>query len=366
MRGEGIRKGWMMKGLVYTDIINDGIITVHTEILQETHYYPFGLEFQGHYIQQSGFDYRYKYNDIERLKDLDVGIDMAFYRGLDATTGRWMQVDPKAEHDISTSPYVAHYNSPINFSDPLGDCPFCPALSQMVAALSAVNLSTILPAVTITASAATSASVLSSASVAARGAVAVATLPTLTQSFVLPQYDQWIESGYTTAPYQRYTFFESEPGNSGRTMHVEHTLRSNDQGDLSIKNTFYRWYDSFELLEKLGGPTGVVEMVPNLIPVKAAGSSISKSLALGSWTAAKMRYWKLTNGGKVPTGKALVQKNATGEIIPKNVSKELHHKEGRTGPDPHRFSNLKEVWPWEHQAIDKYRHTGYEFIKWIK
>ena len=32
----------MMKGLVYTDIINDGIITVHTEILQESHYYPFG------------------------------------------------------------------------------------------------------------------------------------------------------------------------------------------------------------------------------------------------------------------------------------------------------------------------------------
>ena len=31
-----------MKGLVYTDIINDGIITVHTEILQESHYYPFG------------------------------------------------------------------------------------------------------------------------------------------------------------------------------------------------------------------------------------------------------------------------------------------------------------------------------------
>jgi hypothetical protein len=34
MRGEATRKGWMMKGLVYTDIINDGIITVHTEILQ--------------------------------------------------------------------------------------------------------------------------------------------------------------------------------------------------------------------------------------------------------------------------------------------------------------------------------------------
>ncbi|MBK7635508.1 MAG: hypothetical protein IPJ13_15455 [Saprospiraceae bacterium] len=93
--------------LVYSDTNNYGIITVNTEILQETHYYPFGLEFQGHYIQQSGFDYRYKYNDIERLKDLDVGIDMAYYRGLDPTTGRWMQVDPGAESYYNLSPYLA-------------------------------------------------------------------------------------------------------------------------------------------------------------------------------------------------------------------------------------------------------------------
>jgi RHS repeat-associated protein len=109
--------------LVYSDANNDGIITVNTEILQETHYYPFGLEFQGHYIQQSGFDYRYKYNDIERLKDLDVGIDMAFYRGLDPTTGRWMQVDPLAEIDHSGSPYRHAFNNPISFNDSDGDTP---------------------------------------------------------------------------------------------------------------------------------------------------------------------------------------------------------------------------------------------------
>ncbi|MGB4837985.1 MAG: DUF6443 domain-containing protein [Saprospiraceae bacterium] len=109
--------------LVYSDTNNDGIITVGTEVLQESHYYPFGLEFQGHYIQQSGFDYRYKYNDIERLKDLDVGIDMAFYRGLDPTTGRWMQVDPKAEAMGSMSPYCAMNNNPASNVDPDGDLP---------------------------------------------------------------------------------------------------------------------------------------------------------------------------------------------------------------------------------------------------
>jgi hypothetical protein len=61
-KGTRLVAGWVAR-LVYSDANNDGIITVNTEILQETHYYPFGLEFQGHYIQQSGFDYRYKYND---------------------------------------------------------------------------------------------------------------------------------------------------------------------------------------------------------------------------------------------------------------------------------------------------------------
>lgn len=109
--------------LVYCDTDNNGWITVNNEILQESHYYPFGLEFRGQYLQQSGYDYRYKFNDIERLKDLDVGIDMAFYRGMDPTTGRWMQVDPKAEIDFGGSPYRHAFNNPISFTDTDGDLP---------------------------------------------------------------------------------------------------------------------------------------------------------------------------------------------------------------------------------------------------
>ncbi len=204
-----------------------------------------------------------------------IGKDGILQR-LDPTTGRWIQVDTKAEHDISTSPYVAHYNSPINFTDPLGDSPLCAIGEAVVNFIASIGI--LLPEVAITTTAVVSATAVSKAAITT--SAIVATLPTVQPEYVWPLYDQFIEAGYTTAPYQRYTFFESEPGNSGRTMHVEHTLRSNDQGDLSIKNTFYRWYDSFELLEKLGGPTGVVEMVPNLMPVKAAGSTISKSLTI--------------------------------------------------------------------------------------
>lgn len=222
-----------------------------------------------------------------------------------------MQVDPKAEHDISTSPYVAHYNSPINFSDPLGDCPLCPLAKAVGNFIASSGI--LLPEVTITATAVVSATAVSKAAFTA--SAIVATLPTVLPEYVWPLYDQFIESGYTTAPYQRYTFFESEPGNSGRTMHVEHTLRSNDQGDLSIKNTFYRWYDSFELLEKLGGPTGVVEMVPNLMPVKAAGSSISKSLTI---VAAKVSAMRVTYSDDLV--------KAAEKLYPKKIGKfEKHH-----------------------------------------
>lgn len=71
------------------------------------------------------------------------------------------------------------------------------------------------------------------------------------------------------------------------------------------------------------------------------------------------------NKGKTPTGTAMVRMRTSGEIVEKVVSKELHHIYGRGGTDPHRFENLKEVWPWEHAALDASRHTGYDFIKWV-
>ena len=39
---------------------------------------------------------------------------------------------------------------------------------------------------------------------------------------------------------------------------------------------------------------------------------------------------------------------------------------GRAIADPHNFTNLKEVWPWEHEVLDASRNTGYDFIKWVK
>ena len=60
----------------------------------------------------------------------DFGLDLSFatFRTLDPSIGRWLQVDPKAEHDVSSSPYSSMYNDPVFFTDPDGDCPVCPFL----------------------------------------------------------------------------------------------------------------------------------------------------------------------------------------------------------------------------------------------
>ncbi|RBL88335.1 DUF6443 domain-containing protein [Chitinophaga flava] len=92
-------------------------------LLEETHYYPFGLTMAG--ISSNalkGTNYsknRREFNGIEHTTDLDLNQYDAFYRNLDPQIGRWWQVDPKENDAIS--PYTAMENNPIRYSDFLGD-----------------------------------------------------------------------------------------------------------------------------------------------------------------------------------------------------------------------------------------------------
>ena len=106
--------------IVYADVNANGTVE-QSEILAENHYYAYGLELPGSFINVAGTNYNYKFNGIERVESF--GMDFAFYRGLDPILGRWYQVDPEAEMYYSMSPYCGMGNNPISSADPLGDSP---------------------------------------------------------------------------------------------------------------------------------------------------------------------------------------------------------------------------------------------------
>ncbi len=108
----------------------------HGIILEETHYYPFGLTMAG--ISSKALnnapENKRKYNGIEFNEDLDLDIYDTYYRNLDPQTGRWWQIDPETDGYEDISPYASMYNNPIRINDPLGnegdDC--CSVLDELL------------------------------------------------------------------------------------------------------------------------------------------------------------------------------------------------------------------------------------------
>jgi RHS repeat-associated protein len=112
--------------LSFTDKNNNGIVDVTNststnDILQENHYYAFGMTHEGPWlINQSAKDNAYQYNGKEFNND--HGLNWSDYgaRFYDACIGRWTTVDPLAEVTPNLSPYNYALNNPIAYIDPDG------------------------------------------------------------------------------------------------------------------------------------------------------------------------------------------------------------------------------------------------------
>jgi RHS repeat-associated protein len=104
--------------VMFCDIDNDGIVT-ESEIIQEDHYYPFGLKHEGYGRNVTQGENFYQFNGTEKVEDFDLAWHHTLFRSYDPTIGRWHQIDPK--NSARESGFVGLGNNPILFSDMLGD-----------------------------------------------------------------------------------------------------------------------------------------------------------------------------------------------------------------------------------------------------
>jgi RHS repeat-associated protein len=109
------------------DVFFDNVVVAQASgpLLEETHYYPFGLTMSGissNALKGANYPENHKkYNGIEFTDDLDLDIYDAQLRNLDPQIGRWNQIDPKIENMEAWSPYASNYDNPIRYNDFLGD-----------------------------------------------------------------------------------------------------------------------------------------------------------------------------------------------------------------------------------------------------
>ena len=113
------------------DVYFDNLQVVHDHglLVEESHYYPFGLAMAGISSKASvfgGASNKFKYNGGTELenKEFSEGSGLELYatefRSYDPQLGRFHQIDPLAEIAYDWSPYSYAYDNPIYFNDPSG------------------------------------------------------------------------------------------------------------------------------------------------------------------------------------------------------------------------------------------------------
>ena len=106
----------------FTDKDGNGVIDITgnsetNEVLEESHFYPFGMRMEGNFSQNAGRENNYLYNGKEL--DTDFGLNWYHYgaRIYDPAIGRFTGVDPISDRFAHLSTYNYASNDPIKNID---------------------------------------------------------------------------------------------------------------------------------------------------------------------------------------------------------------------------------------------------------
>ncbi len=101
-------------------VVNLTNVVATNEILQENHYYPFGLNTEGPWMNDENLDNKYQYNGKEINDDFGLNLNDYGARWYDAAGVTWWGIDPLADEFTEWSPYNYAVRNPVNFTDPDG------------------------------------------------------------------------------------------------------------------------------------------------------------------------------------------------------------------------------------------------------
>jgi len=122
---------WVSNETQGWDVFFDNLSVQHKQgpLLEENHYYPFGLGMEGlsdKAIKTNYAENKYRYNSGSELQNKEfsdgTGWEMyeTQYRGFDPQIGRFGQIDPLADESNFSSTYQFASNNPISMNDPTG------------------------------------------------------------------------------------------------------------------------------------------------------------------------------------------------------------------------------------------------------